>query len=73
MWNIGYGKSILSALQHKLFSSDFYIIITQEVCRLEVLCKNLYESTNATERADAEKALVGFQVNIVLPVKIIFA
>lgn len=34
----------------------------QEVHQLEVLCKNLYESTNATERADAEKALVGFQV-----------
>ncbi|KAI9558642.1 hypothetical protein GHT06_015430 [Daphnia sinensis] len=32
-----------------------------EVRQLEILCKNLYESTNASERADAEKALVGFQ------------
>lgn len=41
------------------------LYIMKEVRQLEVLCKNLYESTNATERADAEKALVGFQVCMV--------
>ena len=34
----------------------------QEVIRLEALCKELYESQDAAARAEAEKALVSFQV-----------
>ena len=41
------------------------LLCIQEVHQLEILCKKLYESTNATERADAEKALVGFQVTYI--------
>ncbi|XP_074108339.1 ran-binding protein 16 isoform X2 [Cotesia typhae] len=33
----------------------------QEVQQLELLCKQLYESQDAAHRAEAEKALVGFQ------------
>ena len=33
----------------------------QEVQRLEVLCKQLYESQDAAARSEAEKALVTFQ------------
>ncbi|XP_025828927.1 exportin-7 isoform X1 [Agrilus planipennis] len=33
----------------------------QEICQLELLCKQLYESQDSTIRADAEKALVVFQ------------
>ncbi|XP_023702744.1 exportin-7 isoform X3 [Cryptotermes secundus] len=33
----------------------------QEVRQLELLCKQLYESQDASQRAEAEKALVGFQ------------
>ncbi len=32
-----------------------------EVIRIEALCKSLYESQNAGERQEAEKALVTFQ------------
>ena len=35
---------------------------SQEVIRLEALCKELYESQDAAARAEAEKALVSFQV-----------
>ena len=33
----------------------------QEVQRLEVLCKQLYESQDASARSEAEKGLVTFQ------------
>lgn len=33
----------------------------QEVHQLELLCKQLYESQDSTQRVEAEKALVGFQ------------
>lgn len=33
----------------------------QEVRQLELLCKQLYESQDSNHRAEAEKALVGFQ------------
>lgn len=33
----------------------------QEVRQLELLCKQLYESQDSSHRAEAEKALVGFQ------------
>lgn len=33
----------------------------QEVRQLELLCKQLYESQDSGHRAEAEKALVGFQ------------
>ena len=33
----------------------------QEVCQLEVLCKQLYESQDANQMSEAEKALVNFQ------------
>ena len=32
-----------------------------EVIRIEALCKSLYESQDANERQEAEKALVTFQ------------
>lgn len=34
-----------------------------QVGRLEVLCKQLYESSDAGTRSEAEKALVSFQNN----------
>lgn len=37
------------------------MVIFQEVRQLELLCKQLYESQNPENRAEAEKALVGFQ------------
>ena len=40
--------------------------LLQEVIRLEALCKELYESQDAATRAEAEKALVSFQVGWVL-------
>lgn len=33
----------------------------QEIQQLELLCKQLYESQDSAHRAEAEKALVGFQ------------
>lgn len=33
----------------------------QVLCRLEALCKELYESSDASVRCEAEKALVNFQ------------
>lgn len=36
--------------------------LPQEVIRVEALCKELYESQDAAARAEAEKALVSFQV-----------
>ena len=33
----------------------------QEVIRVEALCKELYESQDASVRTEAEKALVAFQ------------
>ena len=42
----------------------------QEVIRLEALCKELYESQDAAARAEAEKALVSFQVGSPFIVKI---
>ena len=42
----------------------------QEVIRLEALCKELYESQDAAARAEAEKALVSFQVGSPFNVKI---
>ena len=38
------------------------MVCCQEVIRLEALCKELYESQDAAARAEAEKALVSFQV-----------
>ena len=38
------------------------MVSCQEVIRLEALCKELYESQDAAARAEAEKALVSFQV-----------
>ena len=43
---------------------------SQEVIRLEALCKELYESQDAAARAEAEKALVSFQVGSPINVKI---
>ena len=40
--------------------------LSQEVIRLEALCKELYESQDAAARAEAEKALVSFQVGWVV-------
>ena len=34
--------------------------ISQELLQLENLCKQLYETTNASIRSEAEKALVSF-------------
>nr|CAD7194109.1 unnamed protein product [Timema douglasi] len=39
----------------------FLFICFQEVRQLELLCKQLYESQDSAHRAEAEKALVGFQ------------
>lgn len=36
-------------------------VLLQEVLRLEALCKELYESQDASVRTEAEKALVAFQ------------
>ena len=38
----------------------------QEVIQLEALCKELYESQDAAARAEAEKALVSFQVFLLI-------
>ena len=38
-----------------------FFFLEQEVQRLEVLCKQLYESQDAAARSEAEKALVTFQ------------
>ncbi|ODN00853.1 Exportin-7 [Orchesella cincta] len=35
--------------------------VDQEIQQLELLCKHLYESNDAVQRAEAEKALVNFQ------------
>ena len=35
--------------------------MTFQVSQLEVLCKQLYESQDAAQRTEAEKALVTFQ------------
>ena len=43
---------------HFLYVNFF---LEQEVQRLEVLCKQLYESQDAAARSEAEKALVTFQ------------
>jgi hypothetical protein len=40
----------------KIYSSFSF----QELTQLEVLCKQLYETTDASLRAEAEKALVNF-------------
>ena len=42
------------------------MVFCQEVIRLEALCKELYESQDAAARAEAEKALVSFQVKHLL-------
>ena len=38
-----------------------HLQLTAAVSHLEVLCKQLYESQSASERSEAEKALVTFQ------------
>ena len=43
-----------------IFICNFFFL-EQEVQRLEVLCKQLYESQDAAARSEAEKALVTFQ------------
>jgi len=45
----------------QILGSYEYHVILQEVRQLELLCKQLYESQNPANRAEAEKALVGFQ------------
>ena len=47
-----------SSNTHFLYVNFF---LEQEVQRLEVLCKQLYESQDAAARSEAEKALVTFQ------------
>lgn len=39
----------------------------QEIQQLELLCKHLYESNDQVQRAEAEKALVNFQVGCTPP------
>ena len=41
--------------------SNIALQLTAQVSHLEVLCKQLYESQSASERSEAEKALVTFQ------------
>jgi hypothetical protein len=41
--------------------NEKHFIWLQEVCQLEVLCKQLYESQDANQMSEAEKALVNFQ------------
>ena len=41
--------------------TNHLISCSQEVIRLEALCKELYESQDAGVRSEAEKALVAFQ------------
>jgi hypothetical protein len=38
-------------------------LFTQEIQQLELLCKHLYESSDPVQRQEAEKTLVGFQVD----------
>ncbi|CAH1259314.1 XPO7 [Branchiostoma lanceolatum] len=42
------------------FGSEDKMADEQDLAGLEVLCKQLYETTNATERQEAEKALLNF-------------
>ena len=58
----------ISALKSRKVNSTshIYFSVLQEVIRLEALCKELYESQDAAARAEAEKALVSFQVGWVV-------
>lgn len=42
----------------------FVFLFKQEVCQIELLCKQLYESQDAIIREQAEKAVVAFQVQV---------
>jgi exportin-7 len=46
---------------HEHFKHRIYPIILQEIDRLELLCKQLYESQDNAQRNEAEKALFLFQ------------
>eukprot|EP00058_Branchiostoma_floridae_P015574 XP_002601062.1 hypothetical protein BRAFLDRAFT_75498 [Branchiostoma floridae] len=41
-------------------TADWHPLIKDDLASLEVLCKQLYETTNASERQEAEKALLNF-------------
>ena len=44
-----------------LIQTKMLITMLQEVIQVEALCKQLYESQDASVRTEAEKALVAFQ------------
>ena len=50
-----------SATRKMRSSLPLHLQLTAAVSHLEVLCKQLYESQSASERSEAEKALVTFQ------------
>ena len=53
--------SKINALLRASMKSNIALQLTAQVSHLEVLCKQLYESQSASERSEAEKALVTFQ------------
>ena len=50
-----------NVIDNKISIVSFVCVLLQEVVQLEVLCKQLYESQDASRRTEAEKALVTFQ------------
>ena len=43
-----------------VIANDDYLLLFQELAQLEVLCKQLYETSDTSVRSEAEKTLVQF-------------
>ena len=56
---VGKGQGLVEFLDLTGFNSLLFFF--QEVAQLELLCKQLYESQDANQMSEAEKALVNFQ------------